>query len=225
VFISLFYMLRANLRVDICPLVQPHHLAKGVSVIDSSAPTVACGPHNGAGFLFISDLTNNATGATLIILLLLYVGSQLASSLVMQSPTMDKTQRQIMLFMPLIFVFIVIKFPAGVLVYWITTNTWTIVQQLVVKRRIGPPGAPPVAVAAGAAGRGGSGAVGANVNGPTPTPKPNGSDRSSLGGLGGLLRDRTKGSDASASTQTRDRTRTTPPPSPRKKKKRSGRRR
>ncbi len=225
VFISLFYMLRANLRVDICPLVQPHHLAKGVSVIDASAPTVACGPHNGASFLFISDLTNNATGITLIILLLLYVGSQLASSLVMQSPTMDKTQRQIMLFMPLIFVFIVIKFPAGVLVYWITTNTWTILQQLVVKRRIGPPGAPPVAVAAGAAGRGGGGSAAATVNGPSPTPKPSGSDRPSLGGLGGLLRDRGKGGDAPASTQTRDRTRTTPPPSPRKKKKRSGRRR
>jgi YidC/Oxa1 family membrane protein insertase len=224
VFISLFYMLRKNLRVDICPVVQPHYLVKGVSMLDASSPTVACGPHNGAGFLFISDLTNNATGVTLIVLLLLYVGSQLASSLVMQSPTMDKTQRQIMLFMPLIFVFIVIKFPAGVLVYWITTNTWTILQQLVVKRRIGPVGAPPVAAAAGATGRGGGSAAVA-VKSPDPSPKPNGSDRPSLGGLGGLLRDRGKGGDAAAGTQTRDRTRTTPPPSPRKKKKRSGRRR
>ena len=165
---------------------------------------MACGPHNGAGFLFISDLTNNATGATLIILLLLYVGSQLASSLVMQSPTMDKTQRQIMLFMPLIFVFIVIKFPAGVLVYWITTNTWTIFSSSSSSDASAHPGPHPLPSQrerpAGAARRGG-----ANVNGPTPTPKPNGADRSSLGGLGGLLRDRTKGSDASASTQTRDR--------------------
>ena len=43
----------------------------------------------------------------------------------MSSPTMDRNQRMIMLFMPLFFVFFVINFPAGVLVYWITTNTWT----------------------------------------------------------------------------------------------------
>ena len=177
VFISLFYMLRANLRVDICPLVQPHHLAKGVSVIDASAPTVACGPHNGASFLFISDLTNNATGVTLIILLLLYVGSQLASSLVMQSPTMDKTQRQIMLFMPLIFVFIVIKFPAGVLVYWITTNTWTILPAARCQATDRPAGS------ATRCGRGGCGRAGWRrirapraSTAPAPTPKPSGSD-------------------------------------------------
>ncbi len=74
----------------------------------------------------------------MIVLIVLYVGSQLASSLMMSSPTMDRNQRMIMLFMPLFFVFFVINFPAGVLVYWITTNTWTMTQQFVIKRRIGP---------------------------------------------------------------------------------------
>ena len=97
-----------------------------------------CGPHNGAGFLFIPDLTNKATGAVLVVLIVLYVGTQLASSLMMSSPTMDQTQRQIMMFMPLFFVVFIINFPAGVLVYWITTNTWTIGQQYVIKRRLGP---------------------------------------------------------------------------------------
>ena len=46
--------------------------------------------------------------------------------------------RRVMMFMPLIFVLVVIRFPAGVLVYWITTNTWTIGQQYIVKRRMGP---------------------------------------------------------------------------------------
>ena len=55
----------------------------------------------------------------LLVLVLLYVGTQLASTLVMQSPTMDPTQRRMMLFMPLIFVVIVLRFPAGVLVYTI----------------------------------------------------------------------------------------------------------
>ena len=97
-----------------------------------------CGAGHGAGFLFIRDLTNKATGLTLIVLIVLYVGSQLASSLMMSSATMDRNQRMIMLFMPLFFVFFVINFPAGVLVYWITTNTWTMAQQFVIKRRIGP---------------------------------------------------------------------------------------
>jgi YidC/Oxa1 family membrane protein insertase len=226
VFISLFYMLRTDLRVDICKVVQPHHLVGGVSKVVGTSATVPCGPHNGAGFLFISDLTNSATGITLVVLLALYVGSQLASSLVMQSPTMDKTQRRIMLFMPLIFVFIVLRFPAGVLVYWITTNSWTIAQQLIVRRRIGTAGAPPLAAAADGPG----GSAGAPANGAGPAPPP---DRS--GGFGAMLRDRVAGNGgkgdggardgAKAGTQTRDRTRTTPPPSPRKKKKRSGRRR
>ena len=32
----------------------------------------------------------------------------------------------------------VINFPAGLLVYWITTNLWTIVQQTIVRKRLGP---------------------------------------------------------------------------------------
>ena len=45
----------------------------------------------GAGFLFIPDLTAKATGAVLIMLIILYVGTQLGSCLVMSSPTMDTT--------------------------------------------------------------------------------------------------------------------------------------
>ncbi|PZS07942.1 MAG: hypothetical protein DLM64_13820, partial [Solirubrobacterales bacterium] len=112
--------------------------------------------HGGAGFLFIPDITNNATGAVLIALLVLYVGTQLGSSLLMSSPTMDKTQRRIMLVMPLFFVFIFIRYPAGLLVYWITTNLWTIMQQYIVKRRIGPITPPATALAGAGAGAGAS---------------------------------------------------------------------
>src|SRR5438874_4769560 len=92
VFISLFYMLRSSLRADICPQLQPGaHLVNGHWVGIIHAHTHACGPHGGAGFLFVSDLTNRATGATLIALIILYVGTQLASSLMMSSPTMDRT--------------------------------------------------------------------------------------------------------------------------------------
>ena len=68
---------------------------------------------------------------------MLYVGSQLLSTLLM-STTTDKTQRMIFLALPFIFVLFVIQFPAGLLVYWITTNVWTIGQQAIIKKRLGP---------------------------------------------------------------------------------------
>src|SRR5579875_356527 len=76
VFISLFYMLRKNLREDICPKVQAtfqHHyaVAHHVSAHVAAGQSIQCGPHAvGAGFLFINDITNTASGVTLVILLL-----------------------------------------------------------------------------------------------------------------------------------------------------------
>jgi YidC/Oxa1 family membrane protein insertase len=217
VFISLFYMLRKDLRDNICPTVQAAYRA--AKHLGHSA-TVACtkgpgGPHAPgaahAGFLFIKDLTNSASGATLVVLILLYVGTQLASTLMMSTPTMDPTQRKLMMFMPLIFVLFIINFPAGVIVYWVTTNSWTILQQYFVRRRLGP-----VAPAPPATGGGGSGASGGG-SGPNGS-APNGSG--SGGGLSGLLRGRPKEEPVAVSARTGP-----PPRPPRKKKKRSGRRR
>ena len=93
------------------------------------------------GFLFISDITEPATGITLVVLMVLFIGSQMASTMVM-SMTADKTQQRIMLLLPLVFAALVPSFPAGLLVYWITTNFWTLGQAMVV-RRTSPPPAPP----------------------------------------------------------------------------------
>ena len=68
---------------------------------------------------------------------MLYVGSQLLSTILMSTAT-DKTQRILFLALPFVFVIFVINFPAGLLVYWITTNLWTIVQQAIVRKRLGP---------------------------------------------------------------------------------------
>ena len=70
-------------------------------------------------------------------LIVLYVGSQLLSTLLM-STTTDRTQRMIFLALPFVFVIFIINFPAGLLVYWITTNLWTIVQQAIIRKRLGP---------------------------------------------------------------------------------------
>jgi YidC/Oxa1 family membrane protein insertase len=214
VFIGLFYMLRTSLRKDICPAIQQHYQA-----VHGHGATVQCGPHGGAGFLFVPDLTNKATGAVLIVLIALYVGTQLASSLMMATPTMEATQRRIMLLMPLFFVVFVISFPAGLIVYWITTNAWTMAQQYVIKRRLGPV---PVA-AASASGPPDDGGGGSGGGGPKTTPNGSGS-----GGLTGMLRARLRpGEDKETAGVGSARTRrdAPPPPPPRKKKKRSGRRR
>jgi YidC/Oxa1 family membrane protein insertase len=51
----------------------------------------------------------------------------------------DKSQRTMMLVLPFIFVPFVINFPAGLVLYWITTNFWTIGQQYVIKKVVPPP--------------------------------------------------------------------------------------
>ena len=223
VFIGLFYMLRTTLRPDICRQVQTAFRANLVSVhhltVKAAAgqttyctnPQYAHYYKGGAGFLFIPDLTNKASGAVLVTLIILYVGTQLASSLMMATPTMDKTQRQIMLLLPLFFVVLIISFPAGLIVYWITTNTWTIFQQYVVRRRIGHIVPPPTPATAGD-GKADGQAAGA-----------------AAGGLGAMLRSRLRPADekepAGVGATSRPRRNAPPPPPPRKKKKRSGRRR
>ena len=75
------------------------------------------------------------------ILLVVYVASQMASTLYM-SATADRTQRILFMFMPLFFVFIIARFPAGLVLYWVTTNLWTVGQGLIT-RRLMPKTPPP----------------------------------------------------------------------------------
>ncbi len=120
VFFTLFQVLRNDLPSDMGCQAAGHCAAYG------------------AEFLFIHDLTAKATGAELIVLLILYVGTQLVSGMVM-SLSADKSQRTMMFILPLVFVPLIINFPAGLILYWITTNFWTIGQQLVMKKVIPVP--------------------------------------------------------------------------------------
>jgi YidC/Oxa1 family membrane protein insertase len=143
VFISLFYMLRKDLKIDICgpeSVINAKAAELGKSLSSIGCDQVRPGS---ASFLFIDDLTVKATGATLAVLLVLYVGSQLLSSVLM-SVTADRNQRFIMIALPFVFVPFIQSFPAGLLVYWITTNLWTVGQQYVIRRTAGMPvrGAP-----------------------------------------------------------------------------------
>ena len=136
-------------------------------------------------FLFIPDITYKATGAVLVVLLLVYVASQVASTMV-ATATADPNQRRLMLLLPLVFVVILFRYPAGLLVYWITTNLWTIGQQLLIRRHMGPPPEPSKtpaqespngrsrrkSVEPALAGAGVGGANGGERPGPAPPPPP-----------------------------------------------------
>jgi YidC/Oxa1 family membrane protein insertase len=168
------------------------------------------------GFGPIDDLADKVTDPVLLgVLIVLYVGTQLAASAV-TAFSADPMQRRIMFALPFVFVVFIINFEAGLIVYWITTNVWTIGQQLLVKKlypkpqpvepqedeeaakpaRGKPPAAKPASAAAAVADGSSSKREGA---------KAAAGSKGSGGGNGGP--------------------RKAPPPSPRKKKKRSGRRR
>ncbi|MBE0528171.1 MAG: membrane protein insertase YidC [Thermoleophilia bacterium] len=91
---------------------------------------------NRASFLWIPHL---GLPDPYYILLILYVGSQMISTELMLATQSDKTQKMIMRAMPIIFVIFLYRFPAGLFVYWVTTNIWTIGQQLIIRRTMPKP--------------------------------------------------------------------------------------
>ncbi len=76
------------------------------------------------------------------VLLAIYAGSQIASTYFMGT-TMDKNQRRLMMFLPLVFITVVSRFPTGLTIYWMTTNLWTVGQGLVTRRLMPKPGSAP----------------------------------------------------------------------------------
>jgi YidC/Oxa1 family membrane protein insertase len=87
------------------------------------------------GFLIIPDMSAKLTGQPVVlgVMIVLYVGTQLIASLI-TTVGGDKNQQRIMLALPFFFVPVIYRFPAGLILYWVTTNVWTIGQQLVVRK-------------------------------------------------------------------------------------------
>lgn len=124
IFIALYYMLR--------------HADNLIKVTDNRSFI-----SNG----FVSDVTaplrHSATsppGWALVLMLALYVGSQVGATLVTPS-TLQGAQKTIMAVAPIGFVFFIINghFPVGLLLYWITTNVFTLAQATVIRVFYPPP--------------------------------------------------------------------------------------
>jgi YidC/Oxa1 family membrane protein insertase len=114
IFIALFFVLR-----DFKKEILPDFPASDLSWLE-----------------LVPDITENAgTHWSGFLLLAIYAISQTASTLLM-STTMDRTQRTLLLLLPLVFLFVVINFPAGLILYWMTTNLWTVGQGLITRRLV-----------------------------------------------------------------------------------------
>jgi YidC/Oxa1 family membrane protein insertase len=188
-FISLFYLLRS----------------------DEFQQDIATNP----GFFAIDNLAEKITGDPVLlgVLIVLYVGTQLAASAV-TAISADPTQRRIMFALPFVFVIFIVNFQAGLIVYWITTNVWTIGQQLLVKKLYPKP----QLATAGGAPAGGDGGTAARGKPPSPKPAPPAAAAGDGGGNG-------RAKESAKTPAGNGDSAKAPPQSPRKKKKRSGRRR
>jgi YidC/Oxa1 family membrane protein insertase len=117
IFISLFYVLR-HFKVET--------LADYGGSVD---------------WLHLVDITVPVKHGWGPLLLVIYVASQLSSSYFMSS-TMQGAQRILLMVLPVVFVPFIINFPAGLMVYWLTTNLWTTGQGLVTRRLMPKPELP-----------------------------------------------------------------------------------
>jgi YidC/Oxa1 family membrane protein insertase len=94
---------------------------------------------------FVPDITKHANSHwSGYILLTIYVLSQVASTYFM-SGTMQKSQRYLMMILPIAFIPFILRFPTGLVLYWMTTNLWTVGQGLITRRlipKVGLPGGP-----------------------------------------------------------------------------------
>jgi len=84
-------------------------------------------------FLGLVDITQPTIESWGPLLLAVYVASQLTSSYYM-SVSMQKAQRILMMVLPIVFIPFVLRFPAGLMIYWMTTNLWTTGQGFVTRR-------------------------------------------------------------------------------------------
>ncbi len=156
IFISLFYVLRHFAKEAKQPASNLGDLS-WLHIVPSIADSVLS---HWSGYL----------------LLFIYAASQVASTYFM-SATMDKTQRWIMMALPIVFIPLIANFPAGLVLYWMTTNLWTVGQGLVTRRLAPKPQAPPKRTSRTPPKQSEDGNAGAGKAPPPAAPKPTGQPR------------------------------------------------
>jgi YidC/Oxa1 family membrane protein insertase len=109
---------------------------------------VTATPHE-LGWLIVPDITHKITAHwSGWVLLLIYAGSQVASGY-FASITAQRSQRILMMVLPVLLLPFILNppgskgFPVGLLMYWMTTNLWTVGQGVITRRMVPKPEPPP----------------------------------------------------------------------------------
>jgi YidC/Oxa1 family membrane protein insertase len=92
------------------------------------------------GLVDITEPTKDGWGPVLITV---YVASQLTSTYLMSTSMQSKAQRYMIMFLPIVFLPFILGFPAGLMIYWLTTNLWSTGQGIITRRQMPRPAAPP----------------------------------------------------------------------------------
>jgi YidC/Oxa1 family membrane protein insertase len=96
------------------------------------------------GFFFIESVIADPKGAEMVILIALFISTTILSFLYTTSTTQTASgaQKYIFLAFPVIFAPFIATSPAGLGLYWVATNVWSLGQQVVVQRMIPAPTPP-----------------------------------------------------------------------------------
>jgi YidC/Oxa1 family membrane protein insertase len=77
------------------------------------------------------------------VLIAVYVASQLLSTYLMSTAMQSQSQRIMIMVLPVVFLPFILRFPSGLMIYWLTTNLWTTGQGLITRRLMPRPTPPP----------------------------------------------------------------------------------
>jgi len=144
VFFALFRVLQSLPRIS--EGKQPPIGAMTVALAHSAEQSTIFGAKLSSYFL---AAPNDATKIVTVVLIILMSASMFTSQRQLMMKNMPanamdnpfaKQQKVLLYLMPLFFAFSGINFPIGVLIYWLTTNLWTMGQQFYVIRRMPAPG-------------------------------------------------------------------------------------
>jgi len=146
VFFALFRVLQSLPRIS--EGKQPPIGAMTVALAHSAEQSTIFGAKLSSYFL---AAPNSATKIVTVVLIILMSASMFTSQRQLMMKNMPanamdnpfaKQQKVLLYLMPLFFAFSGINFPIGVLIYWTTTNVWSMGQQFYTIRRLPAPGSP-----------------------------------------------------------------------------------
>ena len=96
-------------------------------------------PGSSLDWLGLVDITEPVKAGWGPVLIAVYVTSQLTSTYLMSTSMQSQAQRIMMMVLPVVFLPFILRFPSGLMIYWLTTNLWTTGQGIITRRLMPKP--------------------------------------------------------------------------------------